>query len=301
MHVVLLLAGSLVTAQPKKEPDKVAPALAAVFAKTSQIAPLKPDLAVTQIGFPADAGLNDFDLGQLIALTKLERLIIEGNPGVTNIGIKKLVALRSLKYLSLERNQTDGACLEALAALPNLTTLDLHSTRIVDDSMPALAKFPKLANLDIRFTPITDAGLKHLEAIKGLEVLRIRSDRITANGLKRLANFTKLKVLETSYRTNDEVLAEIARMPVREELNLGFISRITDAGMAHVAKMKQLKVLHINHTNLTDRGLKLLEPLPNLTVLDAQVLRKITDDGMRSISAHKNLIELNLWYTPPTE
>src|SRR5262245_13582471 len=67
--------------------------------------------------------------------------------------------------------------------------------------------------------------------------------------------------------TDDKLKQMVAVKKDMRELDLRR-SRVTDAGLKHLAALTNLKVLSLWYTQVTDVGLKELAPLENLETLD---------------------------------
>ena len=82
-------------------------------------------------------------------------------------------------------------------------------------------------------------------------------------------------------------------------LNLGK-TQITDAGVASLAKFKELRRLHLDNTKITDKSLATLAKLPHLEYLNLYGTG-VTDAGLAHIKGLKNLKKLYLWKTKVTK
>ena len=60
-------------------------------------------------------------------------------------------------------------------------------------------------------------------------------------------------------------------------------SKVTDAGLKEVAKLKKLERLYLRDTQITDAGLKEVAKLNQLSYLDLQACLKITDAGLAKL------------------
>jgi hypothetical protein len=96
---------------------------------------------------------------------------------------------------------------------------------------------------------------------------------ITDKGIAKLVGLKKLRRFYLGGGTpGDEVVKAIAaNMPDLESLELGTFgvngTRITDASVPHLAKLKRLKEAGLNGSKLTDTGLKELRvALPACTI-----------------------------------
>ena len=98
----------------------------------------------------------------------------------------------------------------------------------------------------------------------------------------------------------DAELAKFAPIADRlSEMNLGR-SKVTDAGLASLAGMKNLKKLHLPNTAVTDAGIDSLLALTNLEYLNL-FNTKLTDAGLAKLEKLPNLKRLFVWQTAATK
>ena len=83
-------------------------------------------------------------------------------------------------------------------------------------------------------------------------------------------------------------------------LILNGTKKVTDAGLKGVTKLKQLKGLYLEGTEITDAGLKEVAKLKQLNFL-ALNLTQITDAGLKEVAKLKQLRFVNLEDTKVTE
>jgi hypothetical protein len=89
--------------------------------------------------------------------------------------------------------------------------------------------------------------------------------------LARLARQTRLKeLLLQKTQATDLGLKQIGKMTSLEKLFIWDGASVTDAGVAHLAKLKNLTHIHISRSNLSDRSLALLSNLPRMESLSLQ-------------------------------
>lgn len=106
-------------------------------------------------------GVDDSALSQ-IALPRLRKLSLGGNPRVTDAGLAQL------------------------RDLPELEWIDLSDTGISDAGLKELARFPKLRSVALHDTQVTDAGLEHLKRLKQLRHIWLLDTKVTREGVKAL-------------------------------------------------------------------------------------------------------------------
>ena len=103
-------------------------------------------------------------------------------------------------------------------------------------------------------------------------------------------------VEELSLDTTDEDLARIARQfPHLRRIDLNFC-RITDAGLRHVAALRELEAIELDNTPVSDVGLQHLQALRRLRELTLQGTR-VTDVGLSHLEELTELEDLSLGYT----
>jgi hypothetical protein len=130
------------------------------------------------------------------------------------------------------------------------STLKVRARGLPDADIPALNHLPLLEHLDF------GAGRKALDA------------RITDKGLASLASVGLQRL---------------------DFLMLGYNTKITDAGLAHIAKMHSITWLSLEVCpRITDAGLASLLTMTNLTGLDLRGCIGITDMVLERLAAKTN-------------
>ena len=133
------------------------------------------------------------------------------------------------------------------------------------------------------------------EAVKKVEATGASLLPIAAN-----ASSYRFTALNVAKEFNDAGLALLA--PIAENIASLDLARtaVTDAGLAQVAKMTQLKELRLDNTGITDAGLDHLKNLAQLEYLNLYG-SKITDNGLQKLTGLKNLKALYVWQTGVTK
>ena len=89
----------------------------------------------------------------------------------------------------------------------------------------------------------------------------------------------------------------LANFPRLETLRVGF--NFTDEDMIWLAKCKELRRLFFEHTQITDRGLRVCNNFPHLRI--ALLGRNITDDGLSVLQDKRALAYIDLSNTQVTD
>jgi hypothetical protein len=128
-------------------------------------------------------------------------------------------------------------------------------------------------------------------------------DKLRQTGARALPLAQGVNLLDVGFSSGNEVadgqlalLAPIAQQVY--ELNLAG-SKVTDAGLASIAPLTNLRRLHLEKTAVTDAGLAHLKGLTNLEYLNLYGTA-VTDAGLQHLSGMKNLRNLYLWQTKVT-
>ena len=151
---------------------------------------------------------------------------------------------------------------ETAADVQRLPTSEksIRARGLADDDIPSLARL---------------RGLKYIDFSSGVAVEKAK---ITDKGLEQLAKLD---------------------LPNLEELDLGWCDNITDAGVAHVCKIRTLTMLLLMAcTRITDSAIPELAKAKTLTYLDLRGGPGITDGGLQKLAAKHNWEHIELGGAP---
>ena len=103
---------------------------------------------------------------------------------------------------------------------------------------------------------VDDAFLPYIARLTGVTHFCPVYARFTAKGWTTLQSLPHLTHICTPYGLTDAEMAGIATLQTVDEMEI-VATRLTDAGLASIAKLRNLKVLHLEGTAMmTDEGLK---------------------------------------------
>lgn len=221
---------------------------------------------------------------------------------VSDHGAERLAQLAGLERLELFAAEfiTDAA-VASLRANKRLRRLNLRGTDVTDACLQHIAELAGLESLDISYTQISDVGLEHLAPLAELQELALGGTKISGSGLHVLKLLPKLKTLRLQgiQRRNagicwapvvtDLELETISALSGLEELDVGWGiglgtprpspegraggeaecrvtggTRITDLGLAKLARLGRLRRLDLSGAAISPAGLKVLASLPRL-------------------------------------
>jgi hypothetical protein len=104
----------------------------------------------------------------------------------------------------------------------------------------------------------------------------------------------RVSTLESNGVMTDAVLARLADQDRLAGLDLSGSRQVTDAGIAHLARMTNLRRLNLTGTNVTDRGLAVLRDLPQLRAFEMTWTRGLSDAGAAHLAACDRIESVNL-------
>jgi mono/diheme cytochrome c family protein len=129
---------------------------------------------------------------------------------------------------------------------------------------------------------------------------KVRGAGALAMPLAQGVNLLDVSFQSAADKTNDADLALLA--PVAQQvysLNLAN-SKVTDAGLAQLGGLTNLRKLHLEKTGITDAGLAHLKGLANLEYLNLYGTQ-VTDAGLANLEGLKNLRSLYVWQSKVTD
>lgn len=208
------------------------------------------------------------------------------------------LALRSISYLADNElryfpDVTDVG-LKALTEIPTLRSLDLTGCQHTDQSLAEIQKLNQLhtlllgSGLNWRDTGITDAMLNRLVAMTELRTLSLAGQKnISVEGYQTLRRLQKLQELDlSSTALTDAHLDHLKDLPELRRLHLGDV-KLTDLGLQQIGQMRSLQILDIRNCECTGSSLKHLAGLRDLRRLilsdrdlNDQVLRSLREIGL---------------------
>jgi hypothetical protein len=140
-----------------------------------------------------------------------------------------------------------------------------------------------------------DAFLPYLARLTGLSGVCPVYARFSGKGWRTLQSLTQLEHICTPYGLTDDEMAGIATLQTVNEMEI-VATKLTDAGLAEIAKLRNLEVLHLEGTRMmTDDGLKALATLPKLRHL--RLHGPFTDRGVQYLASMPSLKVL--WFESP--
>lgn len=189
--------------------------------------------------------------------------------------------------------------LTRLAGLPGVETLFLSRHEISDLGLGHLRELGTLRRLQLVGRPITDAGLRHLEGMSALVELGLRSTQVQGPGLRHLEGLSALEELAIGcLPLEDEHLRHLRSSELRS-LSLDRCRKISDAGVANLPELPQLRRLNLADTQVTGGCLEAVRGCASLRRLNLE-RTKVRDEHLAHLSELSALRDLDLTRTEVT-
>jgi beta-lactamase regulating signal transducer with metallopeptidase domain/Leucine-rich repeat (LRR) protein len=270
--------------------------------------------------------VTDAGLDHIAKLTNLQNLYLGGSK-ITDTGLSKLQPLKKLNSIGLGGTGVTHSGIAQLQAFPDLVTVSLSPSQLNPQSCEALAALPKLARLNVLGPSEETAVIGGLNELKGLyvedvqrmqirpeslaEVEYVVSSNVGPDAMRSLfENFQHMHAVthiemrpgrhadgtfraDTPLPLEDDLPTHWRHLTALEMLVVSGASQIGDAGVAHLAGLKNLKRLILNNSQITDVGAASLSELTNLEHVQLSGTQ-ITNGGLIHFKNLKNLKQLIL-------
>lgn len=278
--------------------------------------------------------LTDHDVAFLARMPWLTAVSLAGCGGITDAAVAHLRHHQALEQINLQWTNTGDQSVAAMAGKALLSRVVL-GRRLTDAGAASLRDFPALANpgafdsfLSVSSSKLlTDGALASIGQLTGVRALDLHmsvfgSPHYTARGAAHLRGMTSLEELNFhGPLVNDAVLGEIAGIPrlrwlhaqdiasgddgfvalgrsaTLENLGARFCRRITDRGLAAIARLPRLTNLGLGGPELTDNAMAHLVDAPALVALAPFLFG---DDAFRFIGRMRRLERLTNMYNRAT-
>jgi Leucine-rich repeat (LRR) protein len=271
-----------------------------------------PDLV--ELDLSSNTNMSSGVLKQISQLAKLQRLTLVQNQ-FNDIGAQQLPKLANLRSLDLRGNMEAGdMTMEVVGALPKLSALKHRSTAVTDFGLEKLCESKTLDSLLLQDFIITDQGgaylaklpkLSQLEifrcqgfgsegvlALKGLGLTRLTLrdlPNVDDRALEVLAELPKLRrlYLHELSSVGDNGLAQLGQAKSLELLDIWSVPQMTDASVAVIAKLANLKELSLRATGISDAAIDTLLGMAQLQSLTLKENGSVTEAGLKKLKERK--------------
>jgi internalin A len=181
--------------------------------------------------------------------------------------------------------------------------LDLSGSSLMAGELRRINEIPHLDSLTILNTRLTEKGLSAIDDEKWANVRELKLSDI-AVGPRLLATLSKMRSIEVLIlaraQLSDESLDAMKNLETITWLNLEK-NEVTDRGVARLFGLKDISALFLSGTRVGDATLvAAVASLKDLQILDLADT-KVSDEGLRSMSDHPEVHDLNIANTRVTD
>lgn len=170
--------------------------------------------------------------------------------------------------------------------------------KMSDEVKPALASLGTGGSSNAKSSASAILSLK-VPAANEKDIEALKNAGLIVNNLSYDQNLIEVSAVNAA-GFNDAQMALITALPDQIAwLKLGG-TKITDAGLKEISKLKNLNKLHLEHTSVTDAGLANLKNLPYLEYINL-VDTKVTDAGLNNIASMQGLKSVYVWQSAVTD
>jgi internalin A len=232
--------------------------------------------------------ITDAGLVHLAGATNLESLTCSYTD-VSDAGLRSLERLSKLKNLSLVHTKVTAEGLQRIQqALPNCTVRGTFGLGVTPKDVEWFPddREPSVAMLNARFKELQmDGQASSKPGTPGGAITELwlgsttLSDRSMLDLVKRLPMLEQLNI--RAGVVGDELLQGLAGRDRLTFLSLNE-TRVTNDGLAHLAKLPSLRELYLGDTQITDDGLRHLYPLKNLKQVLIDNIR-VSDEAFQQL------------------
>ncbi len=188
-----------------------------------------------------------------------------------------LEGARAQVSLTFDRCRLAQGAIGPLDGASAVWCLAFVATPLDDESFSEVTRLPNLRALCVFEAPLSDAGLRLLSECPNLSTLILRDTHVDDDFVRHIVDGHR----------------DLIELDVRG-------SRVTDASLASVGQLPNLRRLGVGRCQITDAGLEKLVGLIKLEGIDLSGTL-ITDDGLRSLSGFSELNTLGLADTAVTD
>lgn len=173
-----------------------------------------------------------------------------------------------------ERRSIDALTGEGLTVVDQgfaLLITDYSLKSATDKSLRHIRGINRDVTVDLlRAENISNEGLREIRGCSNIRWLKLGGTRIDDDGVKLLDGLSRLETLDLSrLPLTDRGLETLAslNLPELSELNIAY-TEVTDTGLQHLGKMKNLSNVSVNFTKVTEEGaMEIKKQIPSLQVL----------------------------------
>jgi hypothetical protein len=167
--------------------------------------------------------------------------------------------VEKLEALLLNMNEIDDRLMEAVSHCVNLKRLELNETDLTDEQLKFVKPLAKMRGLSLAKTLITGPGLANCVGMKDLETLNVSGCSLKPGSLDWLPKMSKFNNINMTHcLASDRDVAILSQLPLLYWISLDLNNDVTDRGIVKLAALKNLRMLNLEDTSVTMKGVMAL-------------------------------------------
>lgn len=154
---------------------------------------------------------------------------------------------------------------------------------VTPEAIATVGNLRQLEWIDLSYNDaVDDVAVARLARLKHLDTLFLYNTQVTGTGFESLGGLPIDYLVLSESPVTDEGLRHVARLRQLTTLHISHTD-VGDEGLAHLADHPKLEVLSVSSTNVSDAGLVHLEKLPTLKTLAIRSTR-VTKAGVERLA-----------------
>ncbi|NGX58830.1 MAG: hypothetical protein K940chlam3_01738 [Chlamydiae bacterium] len=202
----------------------------------------------------------------LTYINKMENLIslnCDESQELTDKGIETLTYLKHLKTLSISSPKiTEKGLKTIITQFPELISLTLRNQNFSDEALSELKQLTQLTHLNLSWShQLTGSLIDSLAELPNLQILDLSHCENLHPISNRWRDFKTLMVLDLIYsHVDDDVLEEVALIPMLSNAAFSYTDTITLKGVRHLVRLGHLRFLDLIYCGLDEEEVRPLFP-----------------------------------------
>ena len=257
-------------------------------------------LAILRIN---EGTFTDDDLVNLAAMPRLRELSLRKCP-ITGAGLRHLSAELPIRQIDLEFCPIDDAGLKLASRWKAIDRAELDGTLVTDDGLAHLATLPKLRHLSMNYSAVTDNGIRdHAEWLPRLDWLSLADTEITKAVIEPLLHRNSVAWNRAPSTAHRQAAAQLTAMGLRihgvdvkgDPHNVAIGQQWNHASETTklLGQLCNVTQVQIESSNVTDADIAILSELADLKTL-VFLKTAITDNALRELSKQHHPVLKNI-------
>lgn len=237
---------------------------------------------------------------------RLSELSIDGPVAIDQAGLNTLSKIKTLKKITL--SEPDDGCLISFARLPYIEKVNIQWLwGFTDDGLRAFARSPNLRFLSLldmteKKRMFTGEGLSSLTQVQSLSINDVNGFEDNRKFFEAISAMQNLRHISLTFPNNkkirDQDFAPIEKIKSFEELHLTGPSQIDGSFLVYLKNSTALSKISLANINGSKLDFNSISNAHNMTYLNFDGIKMMSEKSWQSISCFENLTELHATSSP---